>query len=163
MSCRVQWCPSPPLWTVDTLLSQLSLDCCWCSKGRNLSSGQSAARTGCDHGGGSDVGAYPAEQDLLPQGSGVHRVLECVAYGGGWVVLRPGVKLSTGAMAPKPSRRSTPRSAATCVPPGASWHGCELQSDLQMTATCAGLGGPRGGQAMNQRQLPLVLGLGILG
>lgn len=31
-----------------------------------------------------------------------------------------------------------PRSAAACVQPGATWY--ELQSDLQMVATCAELG-----------------------
>ena len=43
------------------------------------------------------------------------------------------------ALALEPPRRYRPRSTATYVLLEATW--CELQSDLQMAATCAGLGG----------------------
>ena len=49
-----------------------------------------------------------------------------------------------------------------CVLPRVTWH--ELQSNLQMAATCVGLKFPRRGQAEKQLaingQLPLMLGLG---
>lgn len=89
--------PSSP--TVDTLLLQLSLDCCWHSKRRDVSSGQSAARAGWDHGGGSDVGAHTAGQDLLQQASGVH-ALSVLLMG----VVGRCEACPPGAMALEPSR-----------------------------------------------------------
>ena len=54
------------------------------------------------------------------------------------VVLQPGLKLSTlGVLALGPPGTCRPTSVAICVLPGATWH--ELQSDLQIVATCAGL------------------------
>ena len=57
-------------------------------------------------------------------------------------------------------RKWRPWSPASCVLPRTSQH--ELQSDLQMAATCTGLGGARRGQAVNQGQLLLVPDLGQL-
>ena len=53
-----------------------------------------------------------------------------------------------------------PRSATTCVPSHVTQH--KLQNNLQLESTCAGLGGARQGQAVNQGQLLLVPGLGQL-
>ena len=49
-----------------------------------------------------------------------------------------------------------PRSFASCVLFEATQS--ELQSDLQMAAACAGLGGPRRGHTVKQGGLFLVLG-----
>ena len=62
--------------------------------------------------------------------------LKCVACEGGWVVLQHGLKLSTGCTG---SEVSVTSSVGTHVSPGATWH--ELQSNLQMAASSAGLGG----------------------
>ena len=65
--------------------------------------------------------------------------LECVSCGGGKVVILHGLKLSTMCTGSGPPRRCRPRSATNCALPGAIWH--QLQSDLPMAATYAGLGG----------------------
>ena len=81
--------------------------------------------------------------------------LMCVSHGGGWwVVFWRDLKLATRRTASGTSWGSTLRSPTTFSLTGGTQH--ELQSDLQMAATCAGLGGV---QAANQVQLPLVLDL----
>lgn len=58
---------------------------------------------------------------------------EYVDFGGGWVMLQHGL-LALG-----PLRKFRPKSAVACVLPRATQH--ELQSNLKMASTCAGLGG----------------------
>lgn len=80
---------------------------------------------------------YPTEWNSFQQDSGAQRnTFKCFAPGGGLVVPWHGLTLSFGVLAPDNCR---PSSAATCALPMANWY--ELQSGLQMGATCAGLGG----------------------
>ena len=126
----------PPMYTHRLYLS---LDSHWYANGRDLLPGRSAIRTGCNHQGGSAV-----QEPILLSRTYFSRALvqaesaiECVVCGSAWVVLRHGLKLSTGCV--QAPRRCTPRSATTCALPRATQH--ELQNDLQMAATCTGLGG----------------------
>ena len=65
--------------------------------------------------------------------------LECVACGGGWVVvLQRGLWLFTGCQVLGPPRRCRPKSVTVSVLFRATWH--MLQSNLQLAGTCAGLG-----------------------
>ena len=128
---------------VCTLLLQLRLDCCWNMNGRAWPPGSSARRTGSDHHGGFAVqeplhGAGVTSAGLWCSLSSSH---EWVAYVGCWVVCVWSCSLGalSGSAA---SQEVRPGSADTCVLPGATLH--ELQSDLQMVATRAGL---RGAQA----------------
>ena len=54
-------------------------------------------------------------------------------------MLQYGQRLSTGCVNPGSSWKIQAKVSPACVLPGATQH--ELQSDLQMAATCAGLGG----------------------
>ena len=100
--------------------------------------------------------ANPRKQDLLQRSSGVQ-------WPTPWVVcflsllclLLCCLRLSTGALALEPPRRCRPGSAVACAMPEASRH--ELQNDLHMASTCAGLGGAQERPScQGQGQLPLV-------
>ena len=82
--------------------------------------------------------------------------LEWVAYGGCWLLI-----YSLGVLSPRPPGRCRPRSAASCALARATQH--ELQNNLQMAATCAGLEGIwKRPSYMNQDWLLLVPDLGPL-
>ena len=65
--------------------------------------------------------------------------LEYVTYGGGWVVLQHGLELCTRCNGSGASQEVEAKVSHSCVLPGSSGH--DLQSDLQVATTCAGLGG----------------------
>ena len=110
----------------------LVLHCCLQANGGYLCPGQCAGRTDHNYSGGSTV------QELAPQGethfSGALCLrsppLEGVARGGGCVVHWCDLKLNTVCVGSGTSWESQAKG---------TWH--ERQSDLQMAATCAELGG----------------------
>ena len=66
--------------------------------------------------------------------------LECVTCGGSWMlVLWHGLKLSTDCYGSETSWEVQAKVSCRLCSAWATWHG--LQSDLQMTVTCAGWGG----------------------
>ena len=63
-----------------------------------------------------------------------------------------------GALVLGTPRRCRPRLGTACALPGPTYQ--ELQNNLQIAATCAGLGGSQQSQVVNLGWLLLVLGLG---
>ena len=85
--------------------------------------------------------------------------LECVIGGSSWVArLQRGLKTVRWGAGSRASWRCRPSSAATCVLPGATQR--ELQSDLHVAATCAGLGGVRERPSCESRLVAASVGPG---
>ena len=65
-----------------------------------------------------------------------------------------GLKLSTGSAGSGAFWEGKPGSVTACVMPKATWH--EVQSNVQMAGTCAGLVGAQVRPVVNQGQLQLM-------
>lgn len=111
-------CTLPLLWGCATILLYLILNCCWHVNEKDLFPSKSGAKTGCDHRPTdsnycriSCVGYHTKEQDLLQWGWYMLGLpLEC-----GWVVvLRRGLKTTTGYAGSETAERYRLRTASAC-------------------------------------------------
>ena len=152
MSCRVQWHslpyhPSwvtqggPSMWAQYTLLLWLSLGCWWQINGRDLH--------------------RPVTQLwdwLWPLTTHLHLLWRISCSGAGWRCSEVVYSCPLGVQAIGFPSWYRPRTATTCILSRDTLH--ELQNNLQMAVTCAGLEIPRQSQAVNLGWLLLVPTLG---